>query len=85
MIASSATTIVPGHGPVGGAAEMDVLAAYLLACVDAAGTGDGLPPGPWDDWPGRHLGPSNIERAAMVARGEDGIPATVLDRLGLDP
>ena len=82
-IDSLAPTVVPGHGPVGGRAEIDMQIAYLLACDDAAGCGDDLPAGPWDDWPGRHLDPSNIERAAMLARGDDGIPESVIDRLGL--
>lgn len=83
-IASLATTVVPGHGPVGGAGELDVLAAYLLACDDAAGTGDDIAPGPWDEWPGREFDRSNIERAAMLARGEDGVPRSTIERLGLD-
>lgn len=83
VIGTFAGTVVPGHGPVGGHAELDLQAAYLLACDDAAGVGDDLPPGPWDDWPGRHLDVANSERAAMLARGEDGIPASVVDRLGL--
>jgi glyoxylase-like metal-dependent hydrolase (beta-lactamase superfamily II) len=62
---------------------LDLQAAYLLACDDAAGVGSDLPPGPWDDWPGRHLDVANSERVAMLARGEDGIPASVVDRLGL--
>lgn len=82
-IDSLAGTVVPGHGPVGGRAELDVLSAYLIACGDAAGTGDDIPAGPWDDWPGRHLDTSNIERAAMLARGDDGIPPSVVERLGL--
>jgi cyclase len=83
IIDSLARTVVPGHGPVGGRAELDVLAAYLLACGDAAGTGETIPAGPWEDWPGRHLDASNIERAAMLARGRDGIPPSVIERLGL--
>jgi cyclase len=82
-IRTLASTIVPGHGPVGSATDADLLVAYLLAVTDAAGTGDDLPEGPWDDWPGRHLDASNIERAAMLARGDDGVPATVIERLGL--
>ncbi|MEL7206835.1 MAG: MBL fold metallo-hydrolase [Actinomycetota bacterium] len=82
-IGGLASTIVPGHGPIGSGDDLELLLAYLLACGDAAGAGNDLPPGPWDDWPGAHLHASNIERAAMVARGEDGIPPSVLDRLGL--
>ena len=30
-----------------------------------------------------HVDASNIERTAMLARGDDGVPATVIERLGL--
>ena len=40
-----ADTIVPGHGPIGGAGDVAVLRDYLRHCV--AGT---VPPGPWDEW-----------------------------------
>jgi cyclase len=82
-MASWASTVVPGHGAIGGPGDIDVLAAYLLACGEAATADDEIPPGPWDDWPGRHLDVSNIERAAMRARGDDGIPRSIIDRLGL--
>ena len=75
--------IVPGHGPVGGRGDVVELQRYLRACVAAAGDPARLAAGPWDAWPGaEHHGP-NVERAAMLARGEDDIPPTLLARLGL--
>jgi glyoxylase-like metal-dependent hydrolase (beta-lactamase superfamily II) len=78
-----APIIVPGHGPIGGEEELRELQAYLRACVAAAGDLDALPDGPWDEWPGREHDAVNVERAAMLARGDDGIPPTLLARLGL--
>jgi cyclase len=75
--------IVPGIGPVGGADEVIALQAYLYACVDAEGDPAALPPGPWDDWPDRHFDAVNVERAAMLAAGDDGVPPTMLRLLGL--
>jgi cyclase len=76
--------IVPGHGPVGGAAEARTLAAYLRACVDAAGDPGAIPSGPWDTWIERdERDEINVERAAMLARGEDAIPPSMLRAIGL--
>jgi cyclase len=75
--------IVPGHGPVGGEKEVRVLQDYLRACVEAGGDPGRLPPGPWDSWPGAEHHAVNVERAAMLARGEDDIPPSLLDLLGL--
>lgn len=72
-----AEVIVPGHGPVGGAAETQVLATYLRHCV--AGT---IPPGPWDSWIERDRDPINIEKAQMLAAGDDGMPPSMLRALG---
>lgn len=82
-LAAAAGTIVPGHGPVGGPAEVADLQGYLRACVAADGDPDAIPPGPWDGWPGRHLDPVNVERAAMLSRGDEGIPPTMLRLAGL--
>jgi len=78
-----ASTIVPGHGPVGGADEAHDLAAYLRACVEAVGDPEAIPPGPWDRWLERDRDAINVERAAMLARGEDAIPPSMLKALGL--
>lgn len=75
--------IVPGHGPVGGEEEARELQAYLRACVEVASTGGSLPAGPWDAWSGRHYDDANIERARILAAGEDEPPAALLALLGL--
>lgn len=80
-----APIIVPGHGPIGGEEEVAHLQGYLRACVEVAEAGDidaPLPTGPWDSWPGREHDAINVERAAMLARGDDGIPHSLLARLG---
>jgi glyoxylase-like metal-dependent hydrolase (beta-lactamase superfamily II) len=78
-----APTIVPGHGAVGGRIELRELQAYLRACANAAGDASGLPPGPWDNWPGRERDQINVERAAMLARGDRGVPPSMLRMAGL--
>lgn len=75
--------IVPGHGPVGAARDVIDLRAYLEACVACDGAGP-LPAGPWDTWANRELDAINIERAALLARGEDRVPSTMLKAIGLD-
>jgi cyclase len=82
-IAELADTIVPGHGPIGGEAEVRDLQAYLRACVAAAGDPTALPAGPWDGWLDREArDPINVERAALLAEGRDEIPPTLLKILG---
>ncbi len=82
-LADLATTIVPGHGPVGGADDVRLQQGYLGACIDAAGDPARIPPGPWDDWPGREWDVVNVERAAMLARGDATIPPSMLRAAGL--
>jgi len=78
-IAELADTIVPGHGPVGGNANVRELQAYLRACV--AGK---IPPGPWDSWLEREPRDAiNIERAALLAEQRDEIPPSMLKAIGL--
>ena len=77
-----APTVVPGHGPIGGEDEVRELQAYLWACVEADGDPAAIPPGPWDEWEARHLDPINVERAALLARGEDRVPSSFLDAIG---
>jgi cyclase len=78
-VADLADVIVPGHGPIGGATEVRELQAYLRHCV--AGT---IPPGPWDTWTERaERDPINIEKAAMLRAGDDGIPPSMLKAIGL--
>jgi cyclase len=78
-----ATRIVPGHGPVGGEDEIEALRGYLGACVDAKGDPRAIPPGPWDAWVERDRDTINVERAAMLARGDDGMPPAMLKAIGL--
>ena len=78
-----ADTIVPGHGPVGGAADMVDLIGYLTACDAARGNADRLPPGPWDAWPDRRFDPVNVERAHRLRSGDHSVPTSMLDLLGL--
>lgn len=77
-----ASVIVPGHGPVGGADELLAQQAYLWSCVEAEGDPAAIPPGPWDRWPGREWDEVNVERAAMLARGDTNVPPSLLRRLG---
>jgi len=81
VVAELADVIVPGHGPVGSAAEVRDLQAYLRHCVEGS-----IPPGPWDQWTDRaERDPINIEKAAMLRAGDDGMPPTMLKAIGLLP
>jgi glyoxylase-like metal-dependent hydrolase (beta-lactamase superfamily II) len=78
-----APVVVPGHGPIGGEEEVRVLQGYLRGCVAAAGDPSAVPSGPWDAWADRHHDAVNVERAALLARGEDAIPPSMLRMAGL--
>jgi glyoxylase-like metal-dependent hydrolase (beta-lactamase superfamily II) len=80
-----ASTIVPGHGPVGSADDVRELQRYLQHCVAVArGDTDAIPPGAWDNWPERDPRDAiNIERAQLLQRGEDVIPPAMMRALGL--
>jgi hypothetical protein len=82
-IAELADTIVPGHGPIGGAPEIRDLQAYLRHCVAAAGDPARIPPGPWDAWLERDRDTINVERAAILAAGRDEMPPSMLKAIGL--
>ena len=75
--------VVPGHGPIGGEEEVRDLQAYLRAVVAADGDVTRLGPGPWSSWSGREWDAANVERAALLARGRDEPPPSLLHRLGL--
>jgi hypothetical protein len=76
--------IVPGQGPIGSAEDVGRLQAYLRACVDAHGDVQRLGPGPWERWLCREFDVVNIERAAMLADGDRGVPPSIRALLGLD-
>lgn len=78
-----ADTIVPGHGPPGGAADVGDQIDYLVACVEADGDPSRLSAGPWDGWSDRRFDPVNVERAARLARGDEGVPESMFALLGL--
>jgi glyoxylase-like metal-dependent hydrolase (beta-lactamase superfamily II) len=78
-----APVIVPGHGPIGGEEEVRDLQAYLRACVAAEGDPAAIPPGPWDTWRHREHDEVNVERAAMLSRGDTIIPPSMLRIAGL--
>lgn len=78
-----APIVVPGHGPIGGEEEVRDLQAYLRACVAAAGDPRRVGPGPWDGWADRDHDAVNVERAALLAAGDDGVPPSMLRLAGL--
>lgn len=83
QLAAMAAVVVPGHGPVGGEAEVRAQAEYLRACIAANGSLERLASGPWRSWSHPEFHAVNVERAAMVSRGEDGVPQSMLRLLGL--
>jgi hypothetical protein len=84
LVVEWGTTIVPGSGPVGGVAEVRALQAYLRACVDAEGDAGALAGGPWETWAHPEFDLVNVERAAMLARGDTDPPPSILHLLGMD-
>lgn len=77
VLADLAPTIVPGHGPPGGRADVDDLSGYFAACRTGR-----LGDGPWDRWTDRRFDPINIERATRLAAGDHTIPTAMLELLG---
>ena len=82
-VAELAPVVVPGHGPIGGEEEVRALQAYLRACVAADGDVGRLGTGPWDGWRDREHDVVNVERAALLAAGEDTVPPSMLRLAGL--
>ena len=80
-----AGTIIPGHGPPGGAQDAANLALYLRACIRANGKPEALEAGPWDDWTDQQFHPINIERAARLQQGDYSIPTSMYRLLGFQP
>ena len=68
VVVELADVIVPGHGPVGGDAEVRDLQGYLRACVAADGDVAAIAPGPWDTWIDRDRDAINVERARHCSR-----------------
>jgi len=83
VVAELADVIVPGHGPIGDADDVRTLQAYLRVCVAAEGATNAIPPGPWDSWLERDRDAINVERAAMLARGDESMPPSMLKAIGL--
>lgn len=83
QMAGWAPVVVPGQGPIGGPADVLALRDYLRACVAADGDAAAIGPGPWDGWTMRENDAVNVERAAMLARGDTSVPPTMLHQLGL--
>jgi cyclase len=83
VVSDLADTIVPGHGPLGGRADIRDLQAYLRACVDAKGDPHKIPAGPWDAWLERNRDAINVERADLLAQGRDEMPLAMLKAIGL--
>ncbi|MBV8950839.1 MAG: MBL fold metallo-hydrolase [Actinobacteria bacterium] len=81
-IAELADTIVPGHGPIGDEQDARDLQRYLRACVDARGDVGAIAPGPWDRWLERDRDAINVEKAAMLAAGDEGMPPSMLKAMG---
>jgi cyclase len=82
VVVELAETIVPGHGPIGGQEQVHELHNYLLACRQAEGDPKRMQPGPWDGWAARHLDVINVERAYLLAQGEEGVPPSMLRAIG---
>jgi cyclase len=82
-LADLAPVVVPGHGPIGGEEEVRALQGYLRACVGARGDPGRLGTGPWDDWRDREHDVVNVERAALLADGDDAVPPSMLRLAGL--
>jgi cyclase len=82
VVVQLADVIVPGHGHLGGETDVRDLQAYLRACVRANGNVAAIGPGPWDTWLDRHRDEINVERAALLARGRDEMPPSMLRAIG---
>lgn len=81
-VAELADTIVPGHGPIGGEREIRELQDYLRACCAANGDPSAIASGPWDSWIERERDAINVERAALLAEGQDVMPPSMLKAIG---
>ena len=71
---AGARSSCPATARIGGEEEVRELQQYLRACVDADGDVARIGSGPWDGWTARNHDAVNVERAAMLRRGDDAIP-----------
>jgi glyoxylase-like metal-dependent hydrolase (beta-lactamase superfamily II) len=79
-----ASRIVPGHGPIGGRAELEIVETYLAAVLDAATRGTPIPEGPWSAWwdPWADRIPGAVHRINVEqATAPDALPPTLLELL----
>ena len=76
--------IVPGQGNVGTSSDVAALQQYLQACVGARGDVRRVGAGPWDRWACPEFDAVNVERAAMLADGDRGVPPSMRRLLGID-
>ena len=83
VVAELADVIVPGHGPVGGEAEVRELQAYLRACVAANGDADRDRAGPVGHVARpRAATPSTSSAPRCSPRGDDEMPPSMLKAIG---
>ena len=60
-----------------------MLLLAVLVRPDAHGHVRAMPPGPWDDWIERDRDAINVEKAAMLAAGDTGMPPSMVKAIGL--
>lgn len=73
-------TVVPGHGPVGGEAEVRLLQRYLRSCAEGD---DPTADRPWSGWADQRFHAANVERARMLALGDPSPPPAILRLMGM--
>ena len=77
----SARAVVPGHGPIGGPVDLEIVEAYLRAVLDAAARDGAVAAGPWSGWwdPWADRIPDAIHRINVEqARAPGALPPTLL-------
>ena len=84
VVGELADTIVPGHGPVGGDAEIRALQQYLRHCVAVArGDEPRFPPDRGTRGPNAIPATRSTSSAPqLLARGEDAMPQAMLRAMG---
>jgi glyoxylase-like metal-dependent hydrolase (beta-lactamase superfamily II) len=78
--------VVPGHGSLGARAELDVVAMYLEAVIEAAANDAPMRSGPWSTWwdPWAERIPGAIDRINVEqARTPNAFPPTLLRLLSV--